>query len=110
MPKENALTDETRRVVARDELSRASRAAWNEAAPFHGKYFFRKLLKGFRSKDFTWMNRINQEGLLEHGIAGKAIGHLCCNNGRDVLSLKNLGAGRCVGLEQRSDCCHGIGK
>jgi ubiquinone/menaquinone biosynthesis C-methylase UbiE len=32
-------------------------------------------------------------------IEGKDIIHLCCNNGSELLSLKNMGAGRCVGVD-----------
>ncbi len=32
-------------------------------------------------------------------IANKDIIHLCCNNGVELLSLKNMGAGRCTGVD-----------
>jgi ubiquinone/menaquinone biosynthesis C-methylase UbiE len=32
-------------------------------------------------------------------VAGKDVVQLCCNNGRELLSVKNLGAGACVGFD-----------
>ena len=41
-------------------------------------------------------------------IRGKSIVHLCCNNGRETLSLRNMGAGRCVGIDaSESFLAHG---
>ena len=37
--------------------------------------------------------------LLAVGVEGKRIIHLCCNNGSETLSLRNLGASRCVGVD-----------
>ena len=34
------------------------------------------------------------------GLEGKSVIQLCCNNGREILSVKNLGAARCVGVDQ----------
>jgi SAM-dependent methyltransferase len=33
------------------------------------------------------------------GIRGRDVAHLCCNNGVELLSLKNLGAGECTGFD-----------
>ena len=32
-------------------------------------------------------------------IHGKDVIQLCCNNGRETLSLRNMGAARCVGVD-----------
>jgi SAM-dependent methyltransferase len=37
--------------------------------------------------------------LQQMGIKGKDVVHLCCNNGVELLSLKNLGARTCVGFD-----------
>lgn len=37
--------------------------------------------------------------LLAEGLAEKDVVQLCCNNARDLLSVKNLGARRCVGFD-----------
>ena len=89
--------------MTQEDISRANQAAFDEAAPVHGKYYFDELLAGFRTKGFSCLRGIRKRMLLEHGIAGKAIAQFCCNNGRELLSLKNLGAGRCVGFDIADD-------
>jgi ubiquinone/menaquinone biosynthesis C-methylase UbiE len=37
--------------------------------------------------------------LKQLGVAGKSVAQLCCNNGQELLSIKNLGATRCVGFD-----------
>jgi ubiquinone/menaquinone biosynthesis C-methylase UbiE len=37
--------------------------------------------------------------LKQIGLENKAVAQLCCNNGRELLSIKNLGAQRCVGFD-----------
>ena len=32
-------------------------------------------------------------------VRGKSIIQLCCNNGREILLLRNMGAERCVGVD-----------
>ena len=36
------------------------------------------------------------------GVAGRGVAQICCNNGRELLSVKNLGAARCVGFDNSS--------
>ncbi len=38
----------------------------------------------------------------EVGVARKAVAQLCCSNGRETVSLMNLGAARAVGFDQSS--------
>jgi ubiquinone/menaquinone biosynthesis C-methylase UbiE len=82
-----------------EAVSRVNRAAWNEAAAVHADSQFARLLAGFERPDFSTLNPLKRETLLAHGLAGKSVLHLCCNNGRDLLSIKRLGAGRCVGVD-----------
>jgi SAM-dependent methyltransferase len=42
---------------------------------------------------------VELELLSRIGIKDKAVAHLCCNNGIELLSLKNLGANECVGFD-----------
>jgi len=77
----------------------ANRLAWNDAAPKHAESQYQKLLDSFAQPGYSYLAPFEQERLLTLGIEGKAIAQLCCNNGRELLSLKNLGAGRCVGFD-----------
>jgi len=73
--------------------------AWDEAAVIHKQYRYNELLKGFKHSGFVSMPAIRRQILLEHGVAGKSAFQPCCNNGRDILSLKNLGATHCFGFD-----------
>jgi ubiquinone/menaquinone biosynthesis C-methylase UbiE len=45
------------------------------------------------------IRQINRDALLALGLEGKAIVHPCCNSGRDLISIKYLGANRCFGFD-----------
>ena len=81
------------------EYIHANRAAWNQAAPIHGEHNFEKLLLDFQTPGFTCLDDIEIKILNEIGLSGKNVAQLCCNNGRELLSLKNMGASRCVGFD-----------
>lgn len=73
--------------------------AWDEAAVIHKQYRYNELLEGFKRPGFVSMPEVRRQILLEHGVAGKSAFQPCCNNGRDILSLKNLGATHCFGFD-----------
>ena len=89
--------------MKRDDYTAANREAWNEAAPIHARRTFDQLLADFRRPGHSCLEALETETLCKIGIAGKAVAQVCCNNGRELLSIKNLGAGRCVGFDISED-------
>lgn len=88
-------------VKSRDDYVAANRLAWESSAPHHRRsQDFEALLEGFREPGFSCLDAIEHERLDALGVAGKDVAQLCCNNGRELLSVKNLGAGRSVGFDQ----------
>ena len=86
--------------VRRDEYTEANRAAWNEAAPVHADRTWAGLLEAFARPGHVSLHKEAEvETLLEVGVAGRAVAQVCCNNGRELISISNLGAGRCVGFD-----------
>ncbi len=79
--------------------TRANRAAWDEAAPIHKSLNHARLLEAFSNPGHSTLDEHCRAPLVELGIAGKSVAQVCCNNGRELLSLRNLGAGRCVGFD-----------
>ncbi len=77
----------------------ANRDAWDEAAPRHAKVNQARLLEEFSKPGYSTLDDHCLDRLNEIGIEGKSVAQLCCNNGRELLSLKNLGAGRCIGFD-----------
>ena len=79
----------------------ANRQAWDEAAPIHALRTFEALQRGFATPGYSCLRRPHEvERLGALGLRGKSVIQLCCNNGRELLSLKNLfAAGRCLGVD-----------
>ena len=84
----------------RDTYIDANRRAWNEAAPYHAAHRMQRLRCAFAEPGFSLLDQVDTEHLRELGaFQGKSVVQVCCNNGRELLSAKNLGAGRCVGID-----------
>jgi SAM-dependent methyltransferase len=86
-------------TLQRKQYTEANREAWNEVMPFHQKAAREKWDLAFSQPGYSCLDDIEMQQLRKIGIQGKDIAHLCCNNGIELLSLKNLGAGRCVGFD-----------
>ncbi len=87
----------------RHEYTEANRHAWNQSAPVHrAGNRFQTLLDGFGESGYSCLDATETERLQAIGVAGKRVAQLCCNNGREILSIKNLGAADCVGFDQSS--------
>ncbi len=83
----------------RKSFTDANREAWDQAAALHRSQNMESLLAGFRRPGHSCLDEIETERLQALGVAGKDVAQLCCNNGRELLSVKNMGAGRCVGFD-----------
>ncbi len=81
------------------QIIEANRAAWDEAAPLHRSQNMDDLKAAFSKPGHSCLNEIETGILKELGIKGKDVAQLCCNNGQELLSVKNSGAGRCVGFD-----------
>lgn len=83
----------------RKEYTDANRVAWNEAAPRHAEHNNEALFAAASDPAYVSFEGELLATLRRVGIAGKTIIQLGCNNGRETLSLRNLGAVRCVGID-----------
>jgi len=83
----------------RDQYTHANRIAWNEAASRHAAQNNARLFTAFENSDHVTFEDDILETLLQVGVDGKSIIQLCCNNGVETLSLRNMGASRCVGVD-----------
>lgn len=81
------------------DYTEANRKAWNEAMPKHQIVAKADWDQKFMTPGYVKQTGIELEKLHEIGIVGEDVAHLCCNNGVELLSLKNLGANRCVGFD-----------
>jgi len=72
--------------------------SWDEVAPRHAS-FNSSLLEDVSSKNFNNLNP-DFNALVDNMIKpGHCVVQICCNNGIDLLSVKNKGAGRCLGID-----------
>jgi SAM-dependent methyltransferase len=78
----------------------ANRAAWNNSAKYHHTNpAWTELTSGFKVPGYSCLDEIDTEKLRPL-VVGKDVAQICCNNGRELLSIKNFGAASCVGFDQ----------
>ena len=83
----------------RQQYTEANRLAWNEVASRHAEHNNEALFENFARPGFiTFVGEI-LETLRRVDVQGKRIIQLGCNNGRETLSLRNMGASYCVGID-----------
>lgn len=85
------------------QIYRKNREAWNEASIYHQKARNNSLHEGFKTPEFTTLNRECDDVLIKNvneiGLADKVIAQLPCNNGRELLSLMKFGARKGIGFD-----------
>lgn len=81
------------------EFTAANRAAWQEAAPIHGQQNQARLIEEFSRPGFSCLDQVETSRLVALGVEGRDVAQICCNNGQELLSIKNMGAARCVGFD-----------
>lgn len=81
------------------DYTNANREAWNEVASRHAAHNNSALFEAFRKPDYVTFEGDILDILKQVDVRGKNIAHLCCNNGRETLSLRNMGAAHCVGID-----------
>jgi SAM-dependent methyltransferase len=81
------------------KITQANRLAWNEAMPHHQKANGSTWDKRFIDPNYLALKNNEKDLLLEYGVKNKQVAHLCCNNGAELISIKRLGASRCLGFD-----------
>jgi len=81
------------------DITRANLAAWEQAAPIHARWNQARLLAAFAEPGYSCLDPVETRRLEALGVAGKDVAQICCNNGRELLSVRNMGAARCVGFD-----------
>jgi SAM-dependent methyltransferase len=81
------------------DFTTANRVAWEEAAPIHAKHVMAELIEAFGKPGYSVLDKTETARLEALGVTGKDVAQICCNNGRELLSVKNMGAARCVGFD-----------
>lgn len=83
------------------EAIASNKNAWDESARLHkDTATWTALLASVAKPDFSCLDPTITGLLQTLGVAGKDVVQLCCNNGRESLSLYGLGARSVVGVDQ----------
>jgi len=83
----------------RRRFAEDNRIAWNQAAEKHFAAQAGKYRQLFQQPGYSCLDATITAKLQKIGLAGKAVAQLSCNNGRETLSLINLGAQSAVGFD-----------
>ena len=78
----------------------ANRKAWNEVAPRHATHNQDKLKALLRAGGYNHLCDEMIDMFSRVGVAGKSVVQVGCNNGIDLVSVKGMGAGGCLGIDQ----------
>lgn len=85
--------------MEKKKIIEANREAWNEAIQKHQQARGDELRDGFARKGFSILDETITEKMKQLRIKGMDAAQLCCNNGRELLSMINLGAKSGVGFD-----------
>ncbi len=81
------------------KITSANRQAWAESASRHRAVNQTQLLAAFSEPGYSCLDDTETERLNAIGVVGKNVAQVCCNNAREFLSIKNMGAARVVGFD-----------
>ncbi|HVN54247.1 MAG TPA: class I SAM-dependent methyltransferase [Anaerolineaceae bacterium] len=81
------------------KYTQANKLAWDAAAPVHAQVKLANLLVDVQTPGYSCLDPIETGIFLRIGLQGKSVAQLCCNNGLELISVKNLGANECVGFD-----------
>ena len=82
------------------EVSKINKVSWEKTADLHRKLKMDGLLEKFKEPGYSLLDTYETSFLTDKiNVSGKDVIQLCCNNARELLSIKNLGANRCVGVD-----------
>jgi SAM-dependent methyltransferase len=82
-----------------EDYVEANRRMWNETADIHAQDYVIKLFEHITAPDFSTFDDIEKRIFAQIDLKDKAVIQLGCNNGRELISVKKAGAGRCVGID-----------
>lgn len=89
--------------LTRQQYVAANRESWNESAPKHAARNQEQLIADFAAPGHSCLDAIETAQLKALGVTGSDVGQLCCNNGQELVSVKGLGAARCVGFDNADE-------
>ena len=81
------------------DYAERNREAWNEVAPIHRQHWKSDLRQAVQSESFSTLSDIERAVFAKLSAQGKTVAQLCCNNGRELISVLKLGAESGTGFD-----------
>ena len=81
------------------DYAEQNREAWNEVAPIHRQHWKIDLRQAVQSDSFSVLSDIEREVFAQLSVPDKTVAQLCCNNGRELISVLKLGAKNGTGFD-----------
>lgn len=72
--------------------------SWDQAAEIHQRRN-PDLIRKVSQSNYNGLEPDFNRLVESQDIAGKSVVQICCNNGKDLISIKNKGAGYCLGID-----------
>ncbi len=85
--------------MASIDYSEQNRQAWQEAFDIHQRGYQHDLANDLMDPTHTFLDEPVIDALQELGLDGKVAGQFCCNNGRELLSVVQMGAQSGIGFD-----------
>ena len=77
----------------------ANRKAWDLVTPRHQAAKAGRFFEAFKQPGYSCLDDTVTGKLIQIGLGGKRVIQVACNDGREALSLKNLGAREVIGVD-----------
>jgi len=81
-----------------DYYTKKTIASWDEVAPIHASIKV-SLAVDVTDRNFNNLNPDFDSLVNAYKVSNKSVVQVCCNNGIDLLSIRNKGANRCLGID-----------
>ncbi|NKB71500.1 MAG: methyltransferase domain-containing protein [Candidatus Latescibacteria bacterium] len=81
------------------DYSKANKEAWEQACAIHKQGYREDPALRLQRGDLSILEDDVRAVLAEIGLEGKDVAQFCCNNGRELLTLLNMGAARGTGFD-----------
>jgi len=78
---------------------KGNKGAWEEAFDNRSENWCSDVLTRYRSEELPFIEPEMAQELLKLTLSGRVVGQFCCNNGRELLSIMKLGAGKGIGFD-----------
>jgi len=78
---------------------KGNKEAWEEAFDNRSENWCSDVLTRYRSEELPFIEPELARELLKLDLSGRAVGQFCCNNGRELLSIMKLRAGKGIGFD-----------